>query len=89
MGKIEGFRQAKRTLASKGDRTFEGLMSIIQAYFLFTGYSTVSHIPAMNGSQKHVDYTPLKPVDRSDDELAALEGCVWFDIGECAPALAT
>lgn len=45
-----------------------------------TLYSTAYHIP-MNGSQKHVDYTPLKPVPRSDEEEAALEGCLWFDIG--------
>ena len=36
----------------------------------------------MNGSQKQVDFTPLSPVDRSDEQEAALEACLWFDIGE-------
>lgn len=39
----------------------------------------------MNGSQKHVDYTPLRPVERSDEDLSRLEGCLWFDIGTCGP----
>lgn len=42
----------------------------------------------MNGIQKHVDYTPLKPLDRSDDELAGLEACLWFDIGKCGLGIA-
>ena len=28
-----------------------------------------------------VDYTPLKPRKRSQDENDALQGCCWFDIG--------
>lgn len=37
--------------------------------------------PYMNGSQSHVDFTPLSPVTRSAEQEAALEGCLWFDIG--------
>ncbi|KAK9900818.1 pyrimidine 5'-nucleotidase [Cystobasidium minutum MCA 4210] len=37
----------------------------------------------MNGSQSHVDFTPLSPVTRSAEQEAALEGCLWFDIDNC------
>lgn len=28
-----------------------------------------------------VDYTPLAVVERTAEQLASLEGCIWFDIG--------
>lgn len=83
--KVDGFRQAKTTLAKKVIGRLKCLS--VCARFLIDNH-TISYIPSMNGSQKHVDYTPLKPVNRSDEELAALEGCLWFDIGACSPGSA-